>query len=100
MLTKYGFLHMLALQSNVPAYVIAGANAYKGGEAMVPHYFYSAAFRSAIAMQPKGSLNNSSGSRKKIGLMPPADGLKSLKSFAFMSLRSVWCAFAALAATF
>jgi hypothetical protein len=66
MLTKHGFLHTLALQSNVPAYVIAGANAYKGDEAMVPHYFYSAAFHSAIAIQPEGSINNSSGSKKNI----------------------------------
>ncbi|WEX76706.1 hypothetical protein PYH37_005030 [Sinorhizobium numidicum] len=30
-------------QPNVPAYVIGVANAYKGEEAMVPHYFYLAA---------------------------------------------------------
>jgi hypothetical protein len=29
----------LPSDQNVPAYVIVGANAYKGGEAMVPHYF-------------------------------------------------------------
>jgi hypothetical protein len=39
------FLSAPPPQSNVPAYVSVVANAYKGAEAMVPHYFFSTACR-------------------------------------------------------